>query len=93
MRNANESHVSIVKWHHEKGVWVHRGTVVATVETVKTTIEIETNNSGYFFPIYDLNSEVRVGETIAWILEKNQPDILSSSADIMAEPAAIAVFC
>src|SRR3990167_2880820 len=76
--NANEFNVLIVKWHCETGVWVNKGDIVATVETVKTTVDIETNFSGYIFLMYSVKEEVPVGKVIAWILSENKPDIVKT---------------
>ena len=81
--NANEPRVTITKWHLDAGDRVDSGTVIATIETVKVTMDIVSDFSGYFFPVCPLNQEIIVGEAIAWILTENQPHMikeLTSSA-------------
>src|SRR3990167_2130984 len=76
--NANEPQALITKWYLQEGEWVDRGTVIATIESVKVTMDIEADFSGYFFPVCAANKEASVGDVIAWILTQNQPQCIQA---------------
>src|SRR3990167_870927 len=94
--NANEPQALITKWYMKEGEWVNRDSVIANIESVKVTMDIEAGFSGYFFPVCAANKEASAGEVIAWILTKNEPQLMealqstmSNSGDIKATAPAL----
>ena len=58
----------IASWTRQVGDVVHRGDVIAEVETAKATVDMEAVNAGTLVEIvHDAGAEVKVGETIGYL--------------------------
>lgn len=75
---VNDETVTIVEWLFEPGAEVHRGDPLATVETTKAAFELESEQSGFFYPIAEAGEEVSVRTTVALILEEPHPAVVEA---------------
>ena len=65
----------IVSWNKNVGDKIETGDVILEIETDKAVMEVEAQSKGVLGKIlFELNQEVRVGDTIALIKEKNDTD-------------------
>lgn len=55
---ANDKNASLVQWHKQATDWVSAGDIVCTLETTKTTIDVEASISGYLYWIEKSGSQV-----------------------------------
>lgn len=62
---VNDDTVTIQRWHFPSGAKVRKGDLVATIETSKAAIEVESTVAGYLQILKPEGSSVNVGETIA----------------------------
>lgn len=67
--NANDDSCRIQEFHCKNGDFVHSGDLVATLETSKAAIEIESESDGYFYPTAQVQTDVKTGTLIAYIFE------------------------
>jgi pyruvate/2-oxoglutarate dehydrogenase complex dihydrolipoamide acyltransferase (E2) component len=87
--NPNDEHAIVVRWHVEKGARVRAGQPLVTLETTKTTFDVDSPSDGYAFFEHEPNTELAVGATVAWIADNDGPlRIGTPAAD--ATPAAAA---
>jgi 2-oxoglutarate dehydrogenase E2 component (dihydrolipoamide succinyltransferase) len=88
--NPNDEHAIVVRWHVAKGDRVHTGQTLVTLETTKTTFDVESPSDGYAFFEHEPNAELAVGAPIAWIADHDGPLQISPPAadtDAGAKPA------
>ncbi|HUQ53043.1 MAG TPA: 2-oxo acid dehydrogenase subunit E2 [Gammaproteobacteria bacterium] len=71
--NPNDEHAIVVRWHVDKGTHVHAGQSVVTLETTKTTFDVDAPQDGYLFFEHEPHSEVAVGAPVAWIADTAEP--------------------
>ncbi|MBQ7552514.1 MAG: 2-oxo acid dehydrogenase subunit E2 [Rickettsiales bacterium] len=65
----------IVSWNKNVGDKIEAGDVILEIETDKAVMEVEAQSKGVLGKIlFELNQDVRVGDTIALIKEKNDTD-------------------
>ena len=65
--SSNEDDAKITEWHVNPGQLVNEGDVIASVETTKTSVDIEARNKGYFHPIAMTDELLHAGKVIAYI--------------------------
>jgi pyruvate/2-oxoglutarate dehydrogenase complex dihydrolipoamide acyltransferase (E2) component len=86
--NPNDEHAIVVRWHVEKGARVRAGQPLVTLETTKTTFDVDAPSDGYAFFDHEANDELAVGAPVAWIADNDGP--LKSAELTPRDPAAAA---
>ncbi|RPI62176.1 MAG: biotin/lipoyl-binding protein, partial [Lysobacterales bacterium] len=71
--NPNDEHAVVVRWHVEKGARVRAGQPLVTLETTKTTFDVDAPSDGYAFFEHEPNAELAVGAPVAWIADNDGP--------------------
>jgi pyruvate/2-oxoglutarate dehydrogenase complex dihydrolipoamide acyltransferase (E2) component len=71
--NPNDEHAVIVRWHVSKGARVRAGQPLVTLETTKTTFDVDSPADGYAFFEHEANTELAVGAPVAWIAAEEGP--------------------
>jgi pyruvate/2-oxoglutarate dehydrogenase complex dihydrolipoamide acyltransferase (E2) component len=71
--NPNDEHAVVVHWHVAKGAPVRAGQTLVTLETTKTTFDVDSPSDGYAFFEHEPNAEVAVGTPVAWIAADDRP--------------------
>jgi pyruvate/2-oxoglutarate dehydrogenase complex dihydrolipoamide acyltransferase (E2) component len=84
--NPNDEHAVIVRWHVAKGARVRAGQSLVTLETTKTTFDVDAPSDGYAFFEHEPNTELAVGAAVAWIADTAEPPRIAAEAP--AGPAA-----
>ena len=89
---------TIITWEKPVGEKIARNTIVATVETDKAIMDVEVFREGYLSgPIAPVNSVVKVGEPIAFLVadaksvvksEKKADDNTKSARSALGSPPA-----
>lgn len=85
---VNDETVTIVEWMFEPGAEVHRGDILATVETTKAAFELESEHSGFFYPVAEAGEQVSVRTTVALILEEPRPAVVEAFLTQRSEACA-----
>lgn len=67
--NPNDEHAIVVRWHVERGAAVRAGQTLVTLETTKTTFDVDAPRDGYAFFEHEPNTEIAVGAPVAWIAD------------------------
>lgn len=67
--NSNDNNCTISQIHINTGEWVEKQAELVTVETSKSFVEIESEGTGYFYPVVKEDDELNTGELIACIFE------------------------
>ena len=49
LENINDEFATLIKWNVESGEEVKKGSVIATLETMKAVFEIEAEKDGFLF--------------------------------------------
>ena len=78
--NPNDEHAIVVRWHVEKGARVRAGQPLVTLETTKTTFDVDAPSDGYAFFDHEANDELAVGAPVAWIADNDGPLKLAEPA-------------
>jgi 2-oxoglutarate dehydrogenase E2 component (dihydrolipoamide succinyltransferase) len=86
--NPNDEHAVVVRWHVEKGARVSAGQTLVTLETTKTTFDVDSPSDGYAFFEHAPNTELAVGTPVAWIADNDGPLQLAASTAPAAAAAA-----
>ena len=87
--NPNDEHAVVVRWHVSKGERVRAGQTLVTLETTKTTFDVDSPNDGYAFFEHEPNAELAVGAPFAWIAENDGPlQIATPATAVDAQPAS-----
>ncbi len=68
--NSNEDSAEIIKWFFEPGQQIVAGQTVAAVESTKTAMDIESEDGGFFMPLFPVGARVKTGEPLAVLLDK-----------------------
>jgi len=89
--NPNDEHAVVVRWHVAKGARVRAGQPLVTMETTKTTFDVDAPSDGYAFFDHEPNTELAVGATVAWIADNDGPLELATPAPDAAAPPASGV--
>jgi 2-oxoglutarate dehydrogenase E2 component (dihydrolipoamide succinyltransferase) len=84
--NPNDEHAIVVRWHVEKGARVRAGQTLVTLETTKTTFDVDSPSDGYAFFEHGPNAELAVGAPVAWIADNDGPLQLAAPAAPAAAP-------
>jgi pyruvate dehydrogenase E2 component (dihydrolipoamide acetyltransferase) len=71
--NPNDDHAVVVRWHVEQGARIDAGDTLVTLETTKTTFDVDAPRAGYVFYDHEPNQELPVGATVAWISPSPEP--------------------
>jgi len=71
--NPNDEHAVVVRWHVAKGARVRAGQTLVTLETTKTTFDVDAPSDGYAFFEHEPNAELAVGTPVAWIADSDTP--------------------
>ncbi len=69
--NPNDEHAIVVRWHVEKGARVRAGQTLVTLETTKTTFDVDAPRDGFAFFEHEPHAEIAVGDPVAWIADTN----------------------
>jgi sugar O-acyltransferase (sialic acid O-acetyltransferase NeuD family) len=69
--NANDLEMVLVEWFFEPWEFVNQGDVVCEVETTKAVSSIESEFTGYMYPLINGGEFVKVGEPIAHVFPNN----------------------
>jgi pyruvate/2-oxoglutarate dehydrogenase complex dihydrolipoamide acyltransferase (E2) component len=79
--NPNDDYAVVVRWHVDRGARVEVGETLVTLETTKTTFDVEAPRAGYVLYEHEQHQEVAVGAPVAWITAS------ADSRELRAEPA------
>jgi 2-oxoglutarate dehydrogenase E2 component (dihydrolipoamide succinyltransferase) len=86
--NPNDEHAIVVRWHVAKGARVQAGQALVTLETTKTTFDVDSPCDGYAFFEHEPNSELAVGAPVAWIAQSaERPDVATKPLPHSEAPA------
>jgi len=80
LENINDEFATLIKWNVESGEEVKKGSVIATLETMKAVFEIEAEKDGFLFYEIEEGAEVRVGSEIAYICDENKRPEMTTKA-------------
>jgi 2-oxoglutarate dehydrogenase E2 component (dihydrolipoamide succinyltransferase) len=69
--NPNDEQAVVVRWHVAKGARVRAGQPLVTLETTKTTFDVDAPVDGYAFFEHEPNAELAVGAPVAWISDED----------------------
>jgi pyruvate/2-oxoglutarate dehydrogenase complex dihydrolipoamide acyltransferase (E2) component len=87
--NPNDEHAVVVRWHVAKGARVRTGQPLVTLETTKTTFDVDAPSDGYAFFEHEPNAELAVGAAVAWINDTERaPEFPQPAAPAAAAPSA-----
>lgn len=78
LENVNDESATIVEWNIGSGNKVKKGDVIATLETMKATFELEAEKDGFLFYEIAEGAEVSVGTEIAYICEDNKRPVMKT---------------
>jgi pyruvate/2-oxoglutarate dehydrogenase complex dihydrolipoamide acyltransferase (E2) component len=78
--NPNDEHAVVVRWHVAKGARVRAGQSLVTLETTKTTFDVDAPSDGYAFFEHEPNTELAVGSPVAWIADTDEPLRIAAAA-------------
>ena len=76
--NPNDEHAVVVRWHVAKGARVRAGQPLVTLETTKTTFDVDAPSDGFAFFEHEPNAELAVGAPVAWIADTEGPPQISA---------------
>ena len=80
--NNNETEAELTSWDVDDGDLVKKGGVIASLETTKADVDIESEFEGYIKIVSEVNNSYEVGTTIAYIFEEIEKyENFDSSAD------------
>ena len=68
--NNNETEAELISWNVNDGDLVKRGDIIASLQTTKADVDIESDFEGYIKIISEINNSYEVGTTIAYVLEE-----------------------
>jgi pyruvate/2-oxoglutarate dehydrogenase complex dihydrolipoamide acyltransferase (E2) component len=88
--NPNDEHAVLVCWHIDAGKPITRGDPLATLETTKSTFDVEAPRDGYVFYEAAPKTLMAVGSRLAWICDENVAPSPASMRDTAAEPVTAA---
>jgi 2-oxoglutarate dehydrogenase E2 component (dihydrolipoamide succinyltransferase) len=83
--NPNDEHAVVVRWHVAKGARVRAGQTLVTLETTKTTFDVDSPSDGYAFFEHEPNAELAVGAPVAWIADHDGPLQIATRANSRTE--------
>jgi sugar O-acyltransferase (sialic acid O-acetyltransferase NeuD family) len=73
--NTNEPEAHLVHIHVKDGQFVEKGSILFTIETTKSTLEIESPEKGFVWLLGNLGDTIKVGDKLAMITDNEQePD-------------------
>ena len=84
--NPNDEHAVVVRWCVENGARVRAGQPLVTLETTKTTFDVDAPSDGFAFFELEPNSEVAVGAAVAWISDTERAPQVSVATPQVATP-------
>ena len=80
--NNNETEAKLTSWDVNDGDLVKKGDIIASLQTTKADVDIESEFEGYIKIISEVNKSYEVGTTIAYIFnEIEKYENYDSSAD------------
>jgi pyruvate/2-oxoglutarate dehydrogenase complex dihydrolipoamide acyltransferase (E2) component len=88
--NPNDEHAVVVRWHVAKGARVRAGQSLVTLETTKTTFDVDAPSDGYAFFEHEPNTELAVGSPVAWIADSDEPLRIAAAPPAATGPGAAA---
>jgi pyruvate/2-oxoglutarate dehydrogenase complex dihydrolipoamide acyltransferase (E2) component len=88
--NPNDEHAVVVRWHVAKGARVRAGQPLVTLETTKTTFDVDSPSDGYAFFEHEANDEIAVGAPVAWISAEEGAIEIPQAAPPAVPPVAAA---
>ena len=68
--NNNETEAELTSWNVDDGDLVKKGDIIASLETTKADVDIESEFEGYIKIVSEVNNSYEVGTTIAYIFEE-----------------------
>lgn len=80
---ANDDVVKVTEWRAKPAERVARGQPLASLETSKATVELESEEDGFLYPLVKPGIEVAVRRVIAIILPEPDADFASRYADAL----------
>jgi len=90
--NVNDSSARIVCWKAASGALVKEGSVLAELETTKTTFQVEATASGFIEYSWAEGDEVPVGEILCRISDEKPvaaPPVATSTAIVSGKPETV----
>lgn len=75
---ANDDSAIISKWVFQDGNQVEKGDILAVAETTKSSFDIEAEENGYCYSLFEEGREVKAGKPIAIILPQHDEQIVSN---------------
>ena len=84
--SANYDFVEIAHWYVTTGQFVQQGELLCTVETTKTTSDIESPSDGFVLTMFDKGVRVITGQALCLIFE-NKQELAEYSTAVTTAPA------
>ena len=66
---ANDLSVTIIEWNVVSGDYVKKDQLICTIESTKSTFEVESDYEGYIEILYELGTKVEILQTIAIVAD------------------------
>ncbi len=88
---VNDDVVRVLKWLVTDGAQIREKQAVVTLETAKSTFDVDAPSNGYLFPLVAEGAEVAVGSTLGVVAPTPQrPQLRAGGQDVpVAEKAAV----
>ena len=68
--NNNETEAELISWEVKDGDLIKIGDIIASLQTTKADVDIESEFEGYIKIISELNKTYEVGSTVAYVFEE-----------------------
>ncbi|MFH2204184.1 MAG: biotin/lipoyl-containing protein [Elusimicrobiota bacterium] len=76
--NANDVEMVLVEWHVRPWQKIVKGEPICDVESTKALLTVEADRAGYVYPLVEEKATVRVGEPLAHVFVKSDPEQLAA---------------
>lgn len=63
----------VAEWYRQDGEWIEQGEALVAVDVDKVTVDVPAPNSGFLVVVAPEGTQVKVGGTLAWLLQRDEP--------------------
>ncbi|MDD4170485.1 MAG: hypothetical protein PHD36_09600 [Desulfotomaculaceae bacterium] len=85
MVNPNDDHICLLEWLKNQDDYVHKGDIIAVIETSKAVFDIEAESSGYLVPLVETGENSKIGMALAVIKDAIDEDYSEVLAIVRSE--------
>jgi sugar O-acyltransferase (sialic acid O-acetyltransferase NeuD family) len=87
--NVNDLEMIMQKWYVSPWQLVEQGDVICDVETTKAIVTVESEYSGYVYPLVPLDKVIKVGEPLAHVFPEDDPKQLEELNRVTKEEVGV----